>query len=74
MTHFDADKFKQSTQIQWDNVAEKWNAWGPLLDRWLGPASEAMLDMRGVALGSHTLHVAGVSGEDALQSGRRVGP
>lgn len=74
MTKFDADKFKQSTQIQWDNVAEKWNAWGPLLDRWLGPATEAMLDMCGVALGSHVLHVAGGSGQDALQSARRVGP
>lgn len=74
MTDFDADKFKQSTQAQWDNVAAHWNAWGPLLDRWLGPATEIMLDMCNVKRGSHVLHVAGGSGQDALQSAMRVGP
>ncbi len=74
MANFDADQFKQSTRMHWDNVAEQWNDWGPLLDRWLGPATEAMLDMCRVTLGSHVLHVAGGSGQDALQSARRVGP
>ena len=74
MTDFDADKFKLSTQAQWDNVAAHWNAWGPLLDRWLGPATEVMLDMCGVTRGSHVLHVAGGSGQDAMQSALRVGP
>lgn len=74
MTEFDAQVFKKTTQDQWDNVAERWNAWGPLLDRWLGPSTETMLDMCGVGLGSHVLHVAGGSGQDAMQSAKRTGP
>lgn len=73
MTKLDANGFKKTTQTQWDNVAERWNAWGPLLDRWLGPATEQLLDMAHVKEGSHVLHVAGGSGQDALQSARRVG-
>lgn len=73
MTNFDPVAFKNSTRNQWDNVAEHWNAWGPLLDRWLGPATETLLDMCGVQSGSTVLHIAGGSGQDALQSARRVG-
>lgn len=74
MTAFDAAAFKQTTKQQWDNVAARWNAWGPLLDRWLGPATETLLDMCHVGKGSHVLHVAGGSGQDAMQSARRTGP
>ena len=35
MTLFDAAGYKQTTEEQWDSVAEHWNAWGSLLDRWL---------------------------------------
>lgn len=73
MNNFEAHTFKQSTQAQWDKVAAHWNAWGPLLDRWLGPATEIMLDMCNVKSGSHVLHVAGGSGQDAMQSAIRVG-
>ncbi|CUK14857.1 Ubiquinone/menaquinone biosynthesis methyltransferase ubiE [Ruegeria denitrificans] len=73
MTNFDPVAFKNSTRNQWDNVAGHWNAWGPLLDRWLGPATETLLDMCGVQSGSTVLHIAGGSGQDALQSARRVG-
>jgi SAM-dependent methyltransferase len=45
---FDAEKFRQTTRAQWENTAEAWNRWGPLLARWLGPATEAMLDMAAV--------------------------
>ncbi len=70
---FDANIFKVSTKAQWDAVADRWNAWGSLLDTWLGPATETLLDMCGVTTGSEVLHVAGGSGQDALQSARRVG-
>jgi len=74
MTIFDAAAFKAATEEQWDTVAARWNAWGPLLDRWLGPATETLLDMCHVGAGARVLHVAGGSGQDALQSARRVGP
>ena len=71
---FDPAAYKASTQAQWNGVAEDWNAWGWLLDRWLGPATETLLDMCHVETGSHVLHVAGGSGQEALQTARRVGP
>lgn len=74
MTIFDAIAFKKTTHLQWNAVADRWNAWGPLLDSWLGPVSEALLDMANVGPGSRVLHVAGGSGQEALQSARRVGP
>lgn len=64
MGEFNPESFKTSTRAQWDHVAEDWNAWGPLLDRWLGPATEALLDMCDVGLGTPVLHVAGGSGQD----------
>jgi SAM-dependent methyltransferase len=74
MTGFDAIAFKKTTHGQWNAVADRWNAWGPLLDSWLGPVSETLLDMAKVAAGSRVLHIAGGSGQEALQSARRVGP
>ena len=71
---FDANTFKDSTKAQWNSVADRWNAWGPLLDTWLGPATETLLDMCGITTGSEVMHVAGGSGQDAMQSARRVGP
>ncbi len=74
MTSFDATAFKKTTHGQWNAVADRWNAWGPLLDSWLGPVSETLLDMANVRPGSRVLHIAGGSGQEALQSARRVGP
>lgn len=74
MTTFDATAFKRTTHAQWNAVAGRWNAWGHLLDRWLGPVTDTMLTMAGVVPGSRVLHVAGGSGQDAMQSARRVGP
>ena len=73
MTTFDAEGYKKTTEEQWDSVAEHWNAWGALLDRWLGPATEILLDLCKVKTGDHVLHVAGGSGQDAIQTARRVG-
>src|ERR1700752_4379735 len=54
---FDPDKFRQTTRAQWESAAEAWDRWGPLLARWLGPSTEAMLDMAGVGAGSRVLDV-----------------
>lgn len=74
MTGFDAIAYKKTTLGQWNAVADHWNAWGSLLDSWLGPVSETLLDMAKVGPASRVLHVAGGSGQEALQSARRVGP
>ena len=41
---FDPVAYKQTTREQWQETAEAWNRWGPTLERWLGPATELMLD------------------------------
>lgn len=70
---FDPIVYKSSTKAQWDTVAAHWNAWGGLLDKWLGPATETLMDMCQVGPGSRVLHVAGGSGQEALQTALRVG-
>ena len=49
---FDPEKFRQTTRAQWETAAEAWDRWGPLVGRWLGAATEAMLDMAHVGPGS----------------------
>ncbi len=71
---FDPIAFKQTTRIQWDGAADAWNRWAPLLTRWLGPATEMMLDMTHVQSGSRVLDVAAGAGEQTLATARRVGP
>src|SRR6187455_1970519 len=71
---FDPDKFRQTTRAQWESAAEAWDRWAPLLARWLGPSTEAMLDMAGVRAGSRVLDVAAGAGEQTLVAARRAGP
>jgi hypothetical protein len=52
---FDADAYKQTTRQQWDKAADAWHRWGPLLSKWLGPATEQMLDMADLRPGSRVL-------------------
>lgn len=70
---FDADKYKQTTLEQWNSAAEAWDRWGNLLSRWLGPATETMLDMAGITEGARVLDVAAGAGEQTLVVARRVG-
>ncbi len=70
---FDPDKFKATTRAQWQAAAEAWNRWSPLLSRWLGPATETMLDMAAAKDGARVLDVAAGAGEQTLAAARRVG-
>lgn len=71
---FDAATYKGTTRQQWDAAAEAWDRWGGLLRAWLGAATETMLDMAGVRVGSHVLDVAAGAGDQTLQAAERVGP
>ncbi|MGA7296010.1 MAG: class I SAM-dependent methyltransferase [Rhodanobacteraceae bacterium] len=71
---FDPIAFKETTRAQWDSAAEAWNRWAPLLSRWLGPATERMLDMTNVKAGSRVLDVAAGAGDQTLAAARRTGP
>ena len=70
---FDGEKFKQTTRAQWQAAAEAWDRWGPLIGRWLGPSTEAMLDLAGVKPGSQVLDVAAGAGEQTLAAAVRAG-
>lgn len=74
MSTFDPAKYKQTTQQQWQEAAEAWHRWGPTLSSWLGPVTEVMLDMAGVATGHRVLDVAAGAGEQTMTTARRVGP
>ena len=70
---FDAEKYKQTTLQQWNTAAAAWHRWGPLLSRWLGPATETMLDMCDITTGSRVLDVAAGAGEQTLAVAKRIG-
>lgn len=70
---FDAEKYKKTTLQQWNKAAEAWHRWSPLLNRWLGSATETMLDMCDIKNGSRVLDVAAGAGEQTLAVARRIG-
>jgi ubiquinone/menaquinone biosynthesis C-methylase UbiE len=70
---FDPVQYKATTRQQWDDAADAWHRWGPTLERWLGPATEAMLDAAGVVTGSHVLDVAAGAAGQSITAARRVG-
>ena len=71
---FDPVAYKRTTTDQWQTAAEPWHRWGPTLEAWLGEATEAMLDMAGVARTARVLDVAAGAGGQTLAAARRVGP
>jgi SAM-dependent methyltransferase len=70
---FDPVSYKETTREQWQAAARAWNEWGPLLRRWLGPATEAMLDLADLGAGDRVLDVAAGAGDQTLQAAARVG-
>lgn len=74
MTVFDPDAYKTTTHSQWQEAAKAWNDWRQVLNQWLGPATEIMLDMANVDSGNHVLDVAAGAGEQSLVAAARVGP
>lgn len=70
---FDANHYKETTTQQWDTAAEAWYRWSPLLSRWLGPATETMLDLCHISAGKRVLDVAAGAGEQSVATAKRVG-
>jgi SAM-dependent methyltransferase len=71
---FDPAAYKTTTTAQWEAAADSWSAWGPTIERWLGPATELMLDLAHVSSGCRVLDVAAGAGGQTLAAARRVGP
>jgi SAM-dependent methyltransferase len=73
MTTFDPQQYKRTTRQQWQDAAEAWHRWGPTIERWLGPATERMLNAAGITAGSRVLDVAAGAGGQTLAAARRAG-
>jgi ubiquinone/menaquinone biosynthesis C-methylase UbiE len=70
---FDAAKYKQTTYEQWQTAAEAWYRWSPAIHRWLGKATEEMLNLAEVSAGDNVLDIAAGAGEQSITAARRVG-
>jgi len=70
---FDPVQYKTTTRQQWEDAAEAWDRWGPVLEEWLGDATQRMLDRAGVRSGSQVLDIAAGAGGQSLAAARRVG-
>jgi SAM-dependent methyltransferase len=68
---FDPVAYKDTTREQWQDAAGAWHSWDPVFDRWLGPATELMLDLAGVKQGTRVLDIAAGSGGQSISAGRR---
>lgn len=73
-TQFDPIQYKETTREQWQTAAEPWYRWGPTLEKWLGQATETMVDMAAIGPGDRVLDVAAGAGGQTLEAARRVGP
>lgn len=71
---FDAQQYKVTTRQQWEDAADAWDAWGDLLEEWLGEATARMLDAVGAGAGGRILDVAAGAGGQTVAAARRVGP
>lgn len=71
---FDPTAFKATTREQWQDAADAWHRWGPVIADWLGDATETMLDLAEVGTGARVLDLAAGAGEQTLRVARRVGP
>lgn len=70
---FDAVKYKKTTHDQWQAAAEAWYRWSPTLNKWLGEATEKMLEMAGITSGHHVLDIAAGAGEQSITTAKKVG-
>jgi ubiquinone/menaquinone biosynthesis C-methylase UbiE len=71
VTAFDGASYKETTRLQWQDAAGAWHRWDPVFDRWLGEATDLMLDRAGVRAGSRVLDIAAGSGGQSLAAARR---
>ena len=73
-TPFDPQRYKTTTRAQWEGAAEAWHRWGPAIERWLGTATQRMLDGANLDPGGRVLDVAAGAGGQSIAAARRVGP
>jgi SAM-dependent methyltransferase len=70
-TSFDPVAYKETTRVQWQDAAASWHRWDPVFDRWLGEATQRMLDLARVGTGTRVIDIAAGSGGQSLEAARR---
>lgn len=70
----DSHALKTAVREQWDRSADGWNDHTSEIRAWLRQASDAMLDMAGIAPRASVLDVAAGTGDQTLDIAQRVGP
>jgi SAM-dependent methyltransferase len=73
MPNFDPVAYKETTRKQWQNAAAAWHRWEATLGAWLGPVTEAMLDLAKLKAGDRVLDLGAGAGEPSLSAAQRVG-
>ena len=57
----------------WNAIADGWHAWIPLMREWYAPATELMLDLARIDVGSRVLDIAAGDCDQSMAAARRVG-
>jgi len=70
----DAEAIKQRVRDQYDEMAERWHRWTPVMSAQYAPATQLMLDLAHLRPGDHVLDVAAGDGYQSIAAARRVGP
>ncbi len=58
----------------WNSIADGWHAWIPRMREWYLPATELMLDLAHLTVGSRVLDIAAGDCDQSIAAGGRVGP
>ncbi len=66
ISQFDPVKYKNTTHDQWQAAAEAWHRWSSTLNKWLGNATEKMLEMANITNGDRVLDIAAGAGEQSI--------
>jgi SAM-dependent methyltransferase len=70
----DAVAIRDRQRAIWDGVADGWRLWGPQFECGAAKVTARLLELGGVAAGSHVLDVGSGTGEPALSAAPVVGP
>ncbi len=72
-SQFNHNQYRKLSRNQWEQTAEGWHKWTPLLAQWIEPLTLQMFDLADITTGSHVLDVASGDGSHSIKAAKRVG-
>ena len=70
----EADAYKQRVRETYDEIAERWHRWTPVMSAQYAPATALMLDLARLRTGARVLDIAAGDGYQSIAAAKRVGP